>query len=103
MSIYKLHVVPTGKKWVVKDVATGRRKIYLTKSQAIDAARASAGDAVLVYGKSGQPIWKSDTLSRLSETKIRAAVRAIALKRTKGIEKTSRAQHLKTASISNRD
>ena len=78
-----LHVVPLRKHWAIKNAVTGKLlSIFPTKPQAIDAARKIAnGDTrgLVVYGRQGQPFLKlplkATRPSRLSESKVRAAVK----------------------------
>ncbi len=89
MSRRVLYVVPLKDPWAIKNAVTGKLlSNFPTKSEAIDAARKiSNGDprGLVVYGRQGQPFLKVPLKvtqsSRLSESKVRAAVRAVAKER----------------------
>jgi Uncharacterized protein conserved in bacteria (DUF2188) len=90
MSQRVLYVVPLKRKhWAIKNAVTGKLlSIFPTKPQAIDAARKIGNDdtrGLVVYGRQGQPFLKAPLKvtqpSRLSESKVRAAVRAVAKER----------------------
>ena len=92
MSRRVLYVVPLGERWAIKNAVTGKLlSNFPTKSEAIDAARKiSNGDprGLVVYGRQGQPFLQIAQSSRLSESKVRAAVRAVAKERQE-TDKTS--------------
>ena len=73
------HVVPHGEKWAVRNEDSPRvTSVFDSKQEAIDAARNLAqrfGSEYLVHGKNGQLLQGSEMRSRLSEEKIRSAVR----------------------------
>ena len=87
MSRRILYVMPHRKKWAIKNAVTGKLlSIFSTKPQAIDAAHKLANGgaqsaSLIVYGRQGQPFLKPPLPSRLSEAKVRAAVRAVAKER----------------------
>lgn len=78
------HVVPHGEGWAIK--GEGREEVtsvFGTKREAIDRGREIAnqsGVELVIHGREGQIFRRADTSGRLSEKKIRDAVRSFSEK-----------------------
>ena len=74
-----LHVIPYGKKWAVKDEeASHVRSVFDIKQDAIDAARdlaRSRKTIVVVHGRNGQPLLRTEAPSSISDDHIRGVLR----------------------------
>lgn len=74
-----LHVIPHAKKWAVRDEgSTHPRSVYATKQEAIDAARDLArgrGATLVVHGRHGQPLLRTQASSKITDEQIRVAFR----------------------------
>ena len=74
-----LHVIPYGKKWAVRDEeASHVRSVFDIKQDAIDAAgdlARSRKAIVVVHGRNGQPLLRTEAPSRISDDHIRGILR----------------------------
>jgi hypothetical protein len=75
-----LHVIPYGKKWAVKDEGASHvRSVFDIKQDAIDAAGELARSRkaiVVVHGRNGQPLLRTEAPSRISDDHIRGILRS---------------------------
>ena len=75
-----LHVIPHDKKWAIQDEGSVDIKaVYATKREAIDAARDLARSrkvTVVVHGRNGQPLLKTEAPRRMSDDEIRKVIRS---------------------------
>lgn len=88
MASKNLYVIPYGKKWAVKDEGASHvRSVFDIKQDAIDAAgdlARSREAIVVVHGRNGQPLLRTEAPSRISDDHIRLVCRDGSLDRARG-------------------
>lgn len=98
MASKNVHVIPYGKKWAVKDEGASHvRSVFDIKQDAIDAAgdlARSRKATVVVHGRNGQPLLRTDAPSRISDDHIIGVFRDGSLDMARGAKSKSVSRRL---------